>query len=296
MKNRGKSTIDHWKTKAIRKSQIKRPVSSRAPLVLSAIHFTRGQRLILDNVSWSLAPQQSAAILGPNGCGKSTLIRIISAYLWATSGTVALFGHTLGQYPIKKLRDRIGIVEATTLYPFDDKMTTRDVVCSGIFSTLTLGYVRPTPAQWQAAEAAIDHVALGTHSDQLYLTLSTGERMRCLIARALVRQPELLLFDEPTAGLDLPAREAVLATLARLRRRPKPPATIMVTHHLEELLPDTANILLLNSAGRVQASGPPRAVLTSAHLTAAYQWPIQVLRRNGRYHAHADPKSWQLGR
>ena len=268
---------------------------ARSPLLqLHAIHFTRGARLILDNINWSLVPGQSAAILGPNGCGKSTLLRIIAGYLWATRGAVALFGHAFGEYPIKKLRARIGIVEATTLYPFDEKMSARDVVCSGFFSALTLGYVRPTAAQWKAAEAALDHVALPHHPHQPYITLSTGERMRCLIARALMRQPELLLFDEPTAGLDLPAREAVLATLARLRRRPKPPATIIVTHHLEELLPDTTNVLLLASSGRVQASGVPAKALTNANLTAAYQWPIHVLRRNGRYHAHADPQDWRL--
>jgi len=276
------------------KSTIGNRQSTIPLLSLSAIAFSRGQRLILDNIHWSLAPGQSAAILGPNGCGKSTLLRIIAGYLWPSSGSVTVFNHTLGQYPLQKLRQRIGIVEATTLYPFDDQMTARDVVCSGFFAALTLGYVHPTAAQWQATAAALAHVGLPDRAGQPYNTLSTGQRMRCLIARALVRQPELLLFDEPTASLDLPGREAVLGALAHLRRSPTPPATIMVTHHLEDLLPDTANILLLAATGRVQCSGPPQTVLQSAPLTAAFQWPIHVLKRHGRYHAHADPQAWQL--
>jgi iron complex transport system ATP-binding protein len=267
---------------------------SAAILHLSSIHFTRSERLILDDINWSLQAHQSAAIVGPNGCGKSTLLRLISGYLWPSSGTISLFGHKFGEYPIPKLRDRIGIVEATAVYPFDENMTARDVVCSGFFSALTLGYIKPTSKQWQAADIALDHVALPDRAGQIYATLSTGQRMRCLIARALVRQPELLLFDEPTAGLDLPGRESVLATLHRLRGTPRPPATIIVTHHLEELLPETTNVLLLNGSGRAQCAGLPSKVLTNRHLTAAYQWPIHVIRRNGRYHAHADPKSWEL--
>ncbi len=116
--------------------------------------------------------------------------------------------------------------------------------------------------------------------------------MRAVIARALVRKPELLILDEPTTGLDLPAREAVLATLAHLHQQPDAPAIITVTHHLEELLPDTQNVLLLSMAGTTIASGSPADVLTDGNLSAAYGVPIHVALQNGRYHAHVDPRTW----
>jgi iron complex transport system ATP-binding protein len=282
-------------------------------LALSNIRFFRDQRPILTDLSWSVAPGQIAAVVGPNGCGKSTLLRLISGYLWPSSGSIQLLGHTLGEYPTAKLRARIGLVEAQAVYPFDDEMTALDVVCSGYFGTLTLGYVtppEPTVEHWAHARHCLAQVALGDRADQLYSTLSTGQRMRVLIARALVKKPELVLFDEPTAGLDLPAREAVLATLIRLHQAPhsahpdpilnsefriqnsSPPAIIIVTHHLDELLPGTSNILLLNAGGGVQAIGRPEEVLTDARMSAAFNWPIQVKQQDGRYYAHVDPQSW----
>jgi iron complex transport system ATP-binding protein len=186
----------------------------------------------------------------------------------------------------------MGIVEPTTIYPFDDTMTARDVAVSGYFSALTIGYVHSTPDQWEHADHLLSQVGLAAQRNQLYFTLSTGQRMRCLIARALVRRPELLILDEPTTGLDLPAREAVLATLARLHKQPHGPAMITVTHHLEELLPDTQNILLLSTSGTAVAAGEPESVLTDAHLSTAYNVPIHVTRQNGRYHAHVDPRTW----
>ncbi|MGN6370091.1 MAG: ABC transporter ATP-binding protein [Phycisphaerae bacterium] len=265
-------------------------------LSLSHIHFSRpageSTRPILTDISWSVAPKQIAAILGANGCGKSTLLRIASAYLWPQKGTVQLLGQTLGGVAIPQLRARIGIVEPTTIYPFDENMSARDVVVSGYFSALTIGYVNPTPDQWQHADHLLDQVGLATQRNQNYFTLSTGQRMRALIARALVRRPELLILDEPTTGLDLPARETILATLARLHKQPTGPAMITVTHHLEELLPDTQNILLLSTHGTTIATGTPQQVLTDENLTAAYNIPIHVTHKNNRYSAHVDPRTW----
>jgi len=167
-----------------------------------------------------------------------------------------------------------------------------DVVVSGYFSALTIGYVTPTGEQWEHSRHLLDQVGLGAQASQNYFTLSTGQRMRCLIARALVRRPELLILDEPTTGLDLPAREAVLATLSRLHKEPHGPAMITVTHHLEELLPDTQNVLLLSREGMTVASGRPEKVLTDANLSAAYGVAIHVTHKNGRYHAHVDPSTW----
>jgi iron complex transport system ATP-binding protein len=261
-------------------------------LAFEHIFFVRDQRQILRDITWSVAPRQIAAILGANGCGKSTLLRIACAYLWPQSGTVKLLGETLGEVPVAPLRARIGIVEPNAVYPFDDDMTALDVATSGYFSALTLGYIHPSGEQREHARHLLDQVGLGSRAGQLYYTLSTGQRMRALIARALVRRPELLLLDEPTAALDLPAREAVLATLARLHKLTHAPAIITVTHHLEELLPGTENILLLSTSGTTIASGAPATVLTSANLSAAYDIPIHVAHRNGRYHAHVDPGAW----
>jgi iron complex transport system ATP-binding protein len=270
---------------------------AEAVLGFEGIGFSRDERAILTDVSWEVQAGQIAAIIGSNGCGKSTLLRIGCAYLWPLEGTVRLLGETLGEVPVAPLRARIGLVEANAVYPFDEDMTALDVAVSGYFSALTLGYIYPTREQFDHARHLLEQVGLGSRAKQLYVTLSTGQRMRTLIARALVRRPEVLLLDEPTAALDLPAREAVLATLSRLHKAAekdgKSPAIVMVTHHLEELLPGTENVLLLSNDGRVVAKGSPEKVLTSATLSETYGVPVQVSQLNGRYHAHVDPGLWE---
>jgi iron complex transport system ATP-binding protein len=268
-------------------------------LQLDRIHFSRNGRPILSDISWEILPGQIAAVLGPNGCGKSTLLRLASGYLWPHSGAVRVLGRTLGQVPLAPLRARIGIVEATTLYPFDEDMTAREVVLTGYFSSLTMGFNRVRREQSARAVDLLTQVGLGGREGQLFVSMSTGERLRCLLARALVRKPELLLLDEPTAGLDLPGREAILATLVRLHRNGgegeagATPAIVVVTHHLEEMLPGTTNVLLLASAGHVVAHGKPHAVLTNQHLSTAFGVPIHVVRRHGRYLAHVNPAAWE---
>ncbi len=269
-----------------------RGVGSHCALAVEEVQFRRGETEILTNISWQVNAGELAAVLGANGCGKSTLLRMASGYLWPTRGKIAVLGHRFGEYPLQLLRERLGIVEAVSVFPFDAAMTTRDVVCSGFFGALTIAYYRPTAAQWQRSSHLLEQVGLGPQRDQYYNTLSTGQRMRAVIARAMVRSPGLLLLDEPTNGLDLPGRESVLAVLAGLHQQPAAPAIVMVTHHLEELLPGTQNILLLNRTGGIQARGAPEAVLTEAHLTAAYNWPITPIVRDGRYYAHTPPRAW----
>ncbi len=260
---------------------------------LSHVAFSRGDLQVLRDVSWSVKAGEVAAVLGANGCGKSTLLRVAVGYLWPQRGEVRLLGQKLGEVELAPLRQRVGIVEATTVYPFDETMTALEVVVSGYFSALTVGYVHPTEEMWGHSRELLSRVGLAGREEQLYATLSTGQRMRALIARGLVRKPELLILDEPTAGLDLPSREAVLATLARLHPPTgSGPALVTVTHHLEELLPGTSNVLLLSTEGRVVASGAAEAVLTSEHMTAAYGVKVEVERRNGRWSAHVDPGIW----
>lgn len=261
-------------------------------LELINIDFQRGDTPILTAINWSVQQSESAAILGPNGCGKSTLLRIAAGYLWPTHGRVKVLGKTLGEYPINRLRQRIALIEASAIYPFDEAMTSLDVVCSGFFGTLTIAYTNPSVRQWRFAREMLKTVGLAGRDGQLWTTLSTGQRMRGLIGRALLGRPELLMLDEPSAGLDLPAREALLALLAGLRRQAPAPAIVIVTHHLEELLPQTQCLLLLGQAGQVIAMGNAAQVLTCKNLTQAYGWPIYPIRRHGRYLAHARPLAW----
>ena len=262
-------------------------------LTITALTFQRDQRTILPSIDWAVAEGSVAAVVGPNGCGKSTLLRLIAGYLWPTRGHITLLGHRLGEFPLQKLRQRVGIVEAATVYPFDDGMTALDVAVSGYFSALSIAYVEPSPAQISHAGQTLASVGLADRATQAYATLSTGEKMRVLIARALVRMPELLVLDEPTAGLDLPAREAVLATVELLAHQSQSrPAIIVVTHHLEELLPETSNVLLLSNTGEIIATGHPEAVLTDANMTRAFNWPIKVHRHDGRFYAHAASHPW----
>ena len=252
------------------------------------IYFQRDERIILNGINWELPAGGWGAIVGPNGSGKSTLVRMAAGYLWPTHGTVEVLGHRLGEYPISELRQRLSIVEALSIYPFDEPMTAEEVVCSGFFGSLTLGYQQPAAAQWTRTTAVLRDVRMELFARRRFWTLSTGERMRVLIARALVHEPALLMLDECTSGLDLPARETVLQFLAQLATRPAPPALLIITHHLEELLPQIQHTLLLNGRGEAIAAGPPAQTLTSRLMSRAFNWPIQVTPHKRRWYAHSE--------
>ncbi len=256
------------------------------------VRLSRGGRTILDNVTWRLTAGAGGAIVGPNGSGKSTLMRILAGYIWPTAGTVRVLGRKLGEFPVSALRRELAIVEALALYPMDDRITAREAVCTGYFGALTLAYDQPTAVQWQRCDQLLEQFHIVSLRDQPFMTLSTGERMRCLLARALVHRPKLLLLDEPTNGLDLPTRESLLALLAAIKSQRNPPTIIMVSHFLEEILPDTAGALLLNAAGETVACGPAEQVFTSSLLSAAFDWPITVRRQAGRFFAHGTAHGW----
>ena len=252
------------------------------------VEFMRDGRLILAGINWELPAGGWGAIVGPNGSGKSTLVRMAAGYLWPTHGTVDVLGYRLGEYPISELRRKISVVEALSIYPFDEQMTAEDVVCSGFFGSLTLGYQQPTAEQWNRTGEVLNDVRMQSFSKRQFWTLSTGERMRVLIARALVHEPALLMLDECTSGLDLPARETVLEFLSRLADLPLPPALLMITHHLEELLPPVNHTLLLNARGQVVAAGRPSETLTDALMSRAFDWPIRVTLRDRRWYAQSE--------
>jgi len=266
---------------------------SNAPAIqLKGVGFRRDDRWILHEINWTVAAGTCAVILGPNGSGKSTLTRIICGHLWPTVGDVHVLGQKFGQVDLHELRRRIRLVQSTSPVEMDPDLTAHEVVMSGFFGTL--GLCDPTtPGMQQQAHTVLDRVGLHRVADHRYITLSTGERMRCLIARALAVQPALLLLDEPTAGLDLLAREQVLATVQGLfESAQNPPTVILITHHLEELPPVMSNVLLLDE-GRVTADGPPGDVLTAPILSKVYNCPMQINHVGRRYYAQVHPGAWQ---
>jgi iron complex transport system ATP-binding protein len=261
-------------------------------LELDGVGLTIGGRRILDDICWSIPTGSQAAILGPNGSGKSSLLRLITGYLFATDGSVECLGHRLGTVSVHELRRFVGLVDPGNPFPFDERLTVLEVVLTGFFGILCLDFDEPNAAQIEEGRRALADVGLSGHEGQRFYTLSTGEQRRVLLARALANQPRLLILDEPTAGLDLLARETLLATIDRLTRQDRDLTILMVTHHLEELLPETQHVLLLGQ-GRAVAVGTPAEVLTPAHLEAVFGCPVRVEQRHGRWTWSVEPRVWK---
>ena len=252
---------------------------------------TRSGRTILDGITWSVNAGGVAAVLGPNGSGKSTLVRVILGHLWPTRGRVAVLGRPFGQTDLNDLRRDVRLVQTGGPVDADPEDSAERVVLTGFFGTAGL-YADPSDAQRARALDLIRQVGLARQSAQPFRTLSSGERMRCLLARALVVEPKLLILDEPTNGLDLVSREQVLATVAGLvGRAERRPAVVVITHHVEELMPSTTDVLVLKD-GRAAAVGRPDEVLTSAVLSGVYGLPVEVSERGGRYWLQVRPEAW----
>ena len=267
---------------------------------LSGVGVRRGETWILRGLDWAVPAGACAAILGPNGSGKSTLARILACHLWPTEGEASVLGSRMGETNLLDVRRSIRLVQSAGPYDVDPELTAHQVVLTGFFGTIGL-YDAVTDAMNSEASRLLAQVGLGHIASHSYATLSSGERVRSLIARALAVRPGLLLLDEPTAGLDLLAREQVLATVQRMfdrRDEPAgaenapPPTTVFITHHVEELPPATSHVLLL-SKGRAAAAGPPAEVLRNEVLTRAYDFEVQVRQSNGRYYVEVHPRAWE---
>ncbi len=259
---------------------------------LRRVAVVRGERTILDDISWTVPDGAIAAVLGPNGSGKSTLVRVVLGQMWPTRGDVTVLGQPFGETDLNELRKDVRLVQTGGPLEADADESAEHIVLTGFFGTVGL-YHGTTAAQRSRATALIQQVGLARQAGQPFRTLSSGERMRCLIARALVVEPRLLILDEPTNGLDLVSREQVLATVAALvARADRRPAVVMITHHVEELMPQTSSVLVLKD-GRAAASGPPAGVLTSAVLSDVYGLPVEVGHRGGRVWLQVHPEAWR---
>ena len=246
----------------------------------------RGGNVILGPISLDLFEGQRWVILGPNGAGKSTLLKLLATEIFPTKGSIELLGQQLGRVDVFDLRTRIGVCASMKheQIPLDE--TVKDVVLTAAYAVL--GRWRESYDLWDESRASALLTTFGVRDlgDRVYGTLSDGERKRVQIARALMIDPELLLLDEPTAGLDLGGREDLLARFATFASDSAAPVTVTVTHHIEEIPAGTTHALLLKD-GKVVKSGPIDQVVTSQNISDVFGIQINVSAGNGRFFARA---------
>ncbi|MEV6333646.1 ATP-binding cassette domain-containing protein [Nocardia vinacea] len=266
------------------------PVPETPVLQLTDVTFRREGKQIIDGISLTVHAGEHWALLGPNGAGKSTLLGFCAAVTFPTSGTVDILGRRMGRVDLAPLRHSIGHVNPR--HPLRYPLTVREVVLTGITATIdTPMRWTPTPEDLRRADAMIDTVGLKGKAEEIWPTLSQGERGRTLIARALIAEPQLLLFDEPSTGLDVAAREQLLETIDALGETHPEVASILVTHHLEEL-PSTTTHALLIADGRTVAAGPAAETVTTDTVSAAFDHPVAVRYDDGRWTARAAVRAW----
>ncbi len=255
---------------------------------MSGVTVVREGAALLAEVDWSVQEGERWAVLGPNGAGKTTLLAVAAASLFPSAGSVVLLGERFGEVDLGELRTRVGLTSSALNDRVPPQEKAVDVVVTAAHGVLGRWQEGYDDADVARATDLLGRVGLRAFADRRYGSLSEGERKRVLLARALMTDPELLLLDEPAAGLDLGAREALLRLLARLSAAPGAPPSVLVTHHVEEVPAGTTHALLL-SRGRVVASGPIGDVLTGPLLTRAFGIPLQVTSAEGRWTARATP-------
>ncbi len=251
---------------------------------MEGVSVRRGDTTLLADVDWAVELDERWVVLGPNGAGKTTLLRLAGAELHPSSGVVEVLGRRLGRVDVFELRTRIGLSSAALGLRVPPDEVVRDMVISAGYAVVGRWRERYDPLDAARADELLDALGLRGLAERAYGTLSEGERKRALIARALMTDPELLLLDEPAAGLDLGGREDLVGRLATLAGDPDAPASVLVTHHVEEIPPGYGHGLLLRE-GRVVAAGLLDDVLTDENLSETFGLPLAVQRRRGRYTA-----------
>jgi iron complex transport system ATP-binding protein len=259
-------------------------------LELRHVGHRRDDRTILSDVSWSVGPTERWVVLGPNGCGKTTLVRIASLWLHPTSGSVRVLGEELGHTDVRAVRARVGVVSAALADRLRIDLSVADVVVTGRRGALEPWWHAYDDHDRDRASEALERVGAAHLGHRLFGTLSSGERQRVQLARTLAADPELLLLDEPSAGLDLGGREDLVARLAALAADPATAPTVLVTHHVEEIPPGFTHALVLRE-GRVVAAGPIASTLTAPVLSTAFDLPVELASEHGRWRAWADPSA-----
>lgn len=255
-------------------------------LELSEISVQRGDRTILGPLNWQVLEGQRWVVLGPNGAGKTTLLQICASLIHPTSGEAKILGEKLGRIDVFELRTRIGLTSSSLMENLPSDELVMNVVLTAAYAML--GRWQENYDLWDESRAMALLTALGVRElgNRSYTSLSDGEKKRVQIARSLMADPELLLLDEPASSLDLGGREDLLRRITAFASDPLAPATVIVTHHIEEIPIGTSHALLLKD-GLIIAQGEIYSVITDANLSHAYGIAISVQNEAGRFFARA---------
>jgi iron complex transport system ATP-binding protein len=278
------------------------PATAAGPaLRLADVSVVRDGRPILDRVDWTVGPAERWVVLGPNGSGKTTLLQVAGARLWPTRGTVDVLGCRLGRVDVRTLRPRVALVSGSVIRQLRADLPARAVVVTGRTGALEPWWHTYPPEDWAEADQLLASGGTGRElsaaggptgggvplGDRPFGVISEGERQRVLLARALMSHPELLLLDEPAAGLDLGARERLVTHMAHLAADPSVPPLVLVTHHAEEIPPGTTHGALVRD-GRLLTAGPLDEVLTSDAVSDCFGLEVTVGRDNDRWWSRAN--------
>lgn len=265
----------------VKKRSASRPAAPVPVLEISGLKVRRGGVEILRGVDWRVEPGQHWAVLGPNGSGKTSLLSALTGYLTPTDGSISLLGERYGESDWRDLRHKLGIVSSSVRRMMPDPEPALETVVSGRYAMIDL-WVKLTDADRDEGRALLRRIECEHLADRPWAFLSQGERQRVLIGRALMARPRLLVLDEPCAGLDPAAREHFLQFLQRLSARRDAPTLVLVTHHVEEIMPCFTHALLLRDGANL-ASGRVSAVLNSGNLSTTFASPIRLKRAGGRF-------------
>lgn len=241
---------------------------------------------VLDGIDWEVFPGDRWVVLGPNGSGKTTLMSLICGFLHPAAGAVEVLGETLGRVDVRRLRERLGLTSAELTKQLRPDLSALDAVLSGRHAALETWWHEYSAADRARATGLLEAAGLGRLGGHAFGTLSDGERQQILLARALMGEPELLLLDEPNAGLDVGARERLLTRLTAVATEAGSPPMVLVTHHLEEIPAGFTHCLLLKN-GRAVAVGPLAETLRSASLSECFGLSLRVVRHGARFACHA---------
>ncbi|MCH7790277.1 MAG: ATP-binding cassette domain-containing protein [Acidobacteria bacterium] len=259
-----------------------RPIAELRNVVAQAPDGTT----ILSRMSLRIDPGAHHVVLGPNGSGKSTLIGLLSMYVHPASGSVEVLGEQLGRTDVRTLRSRIGLLGGSVQDLLRPTLSAHDIVVTARHGALEPWWHEYDADDHDRADELLDLVGCENMGRRAFATLSVGERQRALLARALMSNPKLLLLDEPAAGLDLAARESLVATMAEIAVRSDGPTMVLVTHHVEEIAPGFSRVIMLRD-GHVVASGPTAETMTDKNLSATFDLDVTVEHDGDRFWARA---------